>query len=129
MDDSNDDHSRAPAARRNVHYYLPDDDPNFSIRDLGCGDSDGDPLNPDAKDKDPNAKKRLTASRNKGRDGLRPVLIRKAYRTFMKRLPPHRRNKTEVVRLIRESWAAKPPHGFGIRISVRTVYRALEEEE
>jgi hypothetical protein len=30
MGDSNDNHD-APAARRNVHYYRPDDDPNFSI--------------------------------------------------------------------------------------------------
>jgi hypothetical protein len=129
MHDSNDDHSRAPAARRSVHCYLPDDDPNFSIRDLECSDSDGDPRNPDPKDKDPKARRRLTASRNKGRDGLRPVLIRKAFDAYMKRLPPHRRHKTEIVRLIMGSWAAKPPHGFGRRISERTVYRALEEEE
>jgi hypothetical protein len=113
---------------RSIHdaaQWLADIDPNFSIRDLECSDSDGDLRNPDPKDKDPKAKRRLTASRNTGRDGLRPVLIRKAYRLFMKRLPPHRRNKTEVVRLIMESWAAKPPHGFGIRISSSTIKRAL----
>jgi hypothetical protein len=32
MADQNDD-TRAPAARRSVHRYLPSDDPNFSIRD------------------------------------------------------------------------------------------------
>jgi hypothetical protein len=90
-------------------------------------DPDGDPLNPDVKD--PDAKRRRTASRNKGRDGLRPVLIRKAFDAYMTHplVPKFRRTTTKAVQKILEGWIAQGwAKGKGFE---RTIYRALGREK
>jgi hypothetical protein len=126
MRDSTNSRSIHDAAQR-----LADIDSNFNIRDPECSDPDGNRLNPDPKDKDPNAKKRLTASRNESRDGLRPVLIRKAFRAYMAwapKAPKHWRERTttKVVDEIWKSWVSKgwaKAKGFD-----RTIRRGLSKK-
>jgi hypothetical protein len=97
----------------NVHRYLPDDDPNFSIRDPEPSDPDDDPFA-----NDPEARRRPT------RKEVRYDLIRRMYRAYMAphpRVPEFRQTTTEAVRQIIEGYQDH----FGIEISESTVYRAL----
>jgi hypothetical protein len=111
IDDPNDNARSAP--RRSVHRYLPDDDPNFSIRDPEPSDPDDDPFA-----NDPEARRRPT------RKEVRYDLIRRMYRAYMAphpRVPEFRQTTTEAVRQIIEGYQDH----FGIEISESTVYRAL----
>jgi ribosomal protein L32E len=57
---------------------------------------------------------------------VRHDLIRRAYDAYMRWAPEWRRTTTEAVRQIKEGWEAeRPDGGFGVRLTTRTIYRAL----
>jgi hypothetical protein len=72
-------------------------------------------------EKDPKAERRIT------RKQIRHLLIKKTYDAYMMHplVPEFRRTTTEAVRQIIEGWKAERPHGFGVTLSVRTIYRVL----
>jgi hypothetical protein len=67
---------------------------------------------------DPKAKHRRTHK------AVRYDLIRRCFHIYMTHplVPEFRRNTTEAVRQIMEGWKGKP---FGVRLTERTIYRAL----
>jgi len=105
--------------RKHAPELLVDNDKNFRIRDrLEPSDPNRDP-----EANDPEAKRRPTWKE------VRYGLIRRTYRAYMTspphRVPGFRKTTTEAVRQIIESWRDERPHGFGMRLSESTVYRAL----